>query len=48
MGFNRPCPFICIKGGGLDTLQVGSRVNPADFANKSRKEFGTLTDSAHV
>jgi hypothetical protein len=35
-GFNRPYPFIYIKGGGMDPLQVGSQVNPAGFANKSR------------
>ena len=34
-GFNRPYPFIYIKGGGLDLLQVGSRVNLTGFANKS-------------
>jgi hypothetical protein len=47
-GFNRPYPFIYIKGGGLDPLQVGSRANPAGFANKSRKKSGTLTDSVHA
>jgi hypothetical protein len=36
------------KGGGLDSLQVGSRVNPAGLANKSRKKFGTLTNSVHA
>jgi hypothetical protein len=35
-GFNRLYPFIYIKGGGLDQLQVCSRVNPVGFANKSR------------
>jgi hypothetical protein len=35
-GFNRSYPFIYVKGGGLDPLQVGSRVNPVGFANKSR------------
>lgn len=28
--------FIYIKGGDLDPLQVGSRVNPTGFTNKSR------------
>jgi hypothetical protein len=32
----------------LDPLQVGSRVNPAGFANKSRNKSGTLTDSTHT
>jgi hypothetical protein len=32
----------------MNPLQVGSRANPAAFANKSRKKLGTLTDSAHV
>jgi hypothetical protein len=27
-GFNWLYPFIYIKGGGLDPLQAGSRVNP--------------------
>jgi hypothetical protein len=36
------------KAGGLDPLQVVSRVNPTDLANKSRKKLGTLTDSAHA
>jgi hypothetical protein len=35
-GFNRPYPFIYIKGGGLNPLEVSSRVNLAGFANKSR------------
>jgi hypothetical protein len=34
--FNRSYPFICIKGGGLDPLQVGSRVNLVGVANNSR------------
>lgn len=29
-------------------LQVGFRVNSVDLANKFRKKFGTLTDSAHA
>jgi hypothetical protein len=32
----------------MDLLQVGSRVNPACLANKSRKKFETLTDSVHA
>jgi hypothetical protein len=36
------------KGGGLDLLQVGSRVNPIGLANKSREKSGTLTDSTHA
>jgi hypothetical protein len=36
------------KGEGLDPLQVGSRVNTADLANKSCKKIETLTDSAHA
>jgi hypothetical protein len=40
--------FIYIKGGGLDPLQVGSRVNPIGLANKSRKKSRTLIDSAHA
>jgi hypothetical protein len=35
------------KGGGLDPLQVDSRVNHVDLANKSHKKLGTLTNSAH-
>jgi hypothetical protein len=35
------------KGGGLDPLQVGSRVNHVGLANKSRKKSGTITDSVH-
>jgi hypothetical protein len=34
-GFNRSYPFIYIKSRGLYPLQVGSRVNPVGFANKS-------------
>jgi hypothetical protein len=33
-GFNRPTLHL-YKVGGLDPLQVGSRVNPVVFANKS-------------
>jgi hypothetical protein len=47
-GFNRLYPFIYIKGGGLDPLQVGSRVNPVGLDNKSCKKSGTLTDSTHA
>jgi hypothetical protein len=36
------------KGGGLDQLQVGSRINPVGLANKSCKKSGTVTDSAHA
>jgi hypothetical protein len=36
------------KGGGLDPLQVSSRVNLADLANKSLKKVRTLIDSAHA
>jgi hypothetical protein len=36
------------KGGGLDPLQAGSRVNPADLANKFYKKLGILTDSARA
>jgi hypothetical protein len=39
---------IYIKGGGLDQLQVGSRVNLVGFANKSCYNIGTLTDSMHA
>jgi hypothetical protein len=35
VGFNRSYPFIYIKGGGLDPLQVGYRVNLAGFINDS-------------
>jgi hypothetical protein len=34
--------------GCLNPLQVGSQTDPADFANKSRKKLGTLTDSVHM
>jgi hypothetical protein len=37
-----------IKGGGLDPLQVGCRVNLADLANKSLKKLGTLIDSVNA
>jgi hypothetical protein len=37
-----------IQGRGLDPLQVGYQTNPAEFANKSHKKLGTLTDSLHV
>jgi hypothetical protein len=40
---NRPYPFVYIRGG-LDLLQVGSQTNPAEFANKSCKKLGTLSD----
>ena len=29
-------------------MQVAFRVNPAGFANKSRKKWETVTDNAHV
>jgi hypothetical protein len=48
VGFNRPYPFIYIKGEDLDLLQVGSRVNLVDLANKSHKKSRTLTNSAHA
>jgi hypothetical protein len=32
----------------MDLLQVGSRVNLACLANKSRKKFETLTDYVHA
>jgi hypothetical protein len=35
-------------GEGLDPLQVVSRVNPADLANKSSKKLEILTDYAHA
>jgi hypothetical protein len=40
--------FIYIKGEGLDPLKVGSRINSVGLANKSRKKYETLTDSAYV
>jgi hypothetical protein len=40
--------YIYIEGGGLDPLQLISRANSADLANKSHKKLGTLTDSARV
>jgi hypothetical protein len=36
------------KGGGLDPLQVGSRVNLACLANNSCKKSRTITNSAHT
>jgi hypothetical protein len=36
------------KEGGLDTLHVVFRANPAVLANKPREKLGTLTDSAHT
>jgi hypothetical protein len=36
------------KAGGLDPLQVGSRVNLIGLANKSGKESGTLNNSTHT
>jgi hypothetical protein len=33
-------------GGGLDLLQIDSRVNPADLTNKSCKKLRILIDSA--
>jgi hypothetical protein len=47
-GFNRLYPFNYISGGGLGPLQVSSQTNPTDFANKSRKKSGTLTDYVHA
>lgn len=32
--FNQPYPLIYINGGSLDRLQIDSRVNLVDFANK--------------
>jgi hypothetical protein len=34
-GVQSTVPFIYIKGGGLDPLQIGSRVNPTGFSYKS-------------
>jgi hypothetical protein len=36
------------KGGGLDSLQNVSQVNPMVLGNKSYEKLGTLTDSTHV
>lgn len=36
------------KGGGLDPLQVSSRVKLTGLANNSCKKIGTPTDSAHA
>jgi hypothetical protein len=36
------------KGGGLDPLQVVSRVNPADLANKTRNKLVILTNFVHA
>jgi hypothetical protein len=36
------------KGGGMDPLQVGPRVNPTGLANKFCKKSGTLTNFAHA
>jgi hypothetical protein len=35
--------FHLYKGGVLDPLQVGFRVNPVGFANKSCKKSETLS-----
>jgi hypothetical protein len=40
---NKAYPFV-YKKVGLDSLQVGSQINPTEFANKSRKKLGTLAN----
>jgi hypothetical protein len=42
-GVNQSYAFNYIRGG-LDPLQVGYQVIPAEFANKSHNKTGTLTD----
>jgi hypothetical protein len=40
---NRQYPLIYMRGG-LDSLQVDSQTSSVEFANKSHKKLGTLTD----
>jgi hypothetical protein len=48
VGFQSTVALHLYKGGGLDSLQVVSRANPAVLANKSREKLETLTDFAHA